>query len=77
MAPSSWLDVIVKGSREVQKALHQKGGHAVPVECDLSEIASVRHAAAEIAALGLPIAGLLNNAGIRQQARRRTRWAGT
>jgi NAD(P)-dependent dehydrogenase (short-subunit alcohol dehydrogenase family) len=52
---------------EVEKALHQKGGNAVSIECDLSEIASVRHAAAEIAALRLPIAGLLNNAGIRQQ----------
>jgi NAD(P)-dependent dehydrogenase (short-subunit alcohol dehydrogenase family) len=39
------------------------GGRAVPVVCDLSDIASVRRAAAEIIALGLPIAGLLNNAG--------------
>lgn len=40
------------------------GGRAVPVVCDLSDIASVRRAAAEIIALGLPLAGLLNNAGI-------------
>ncbi len=52
---------------ELQKALQQKGGRAVSVVCDLSDIASVRHAAAEIVALRLPIAGLLNNAGIRQQ----------
>ena len=36
------------------------------VVCDLSDIASVRRAAAEIIALNLPIAGLLNNAGIMQ-----------
>ena len=34
------------------------------VSGDLSELASVRRAAAEIVALHLPIAGLLNNAGI-------------
>ena len=51
---------------EVQKAIEQKGGHAVPVVCDLSDPASVRRAAAEIVALNLSIAGLLNNAGIMQ-----------
>jgi NAD(P)-dependent dehydrogenase (short-subunit alcohol dehydrogenase family) len=40
------------------------GGHAVAVVCDLSDISSARRAAAEIAALELPIAGVLNNAGI-------------
>jgi NAD(P)-dependent dehydrogenase (short-subunit alcohol dehydrogenase family) len=49
---------------EVQKAIKQKGGHAVSVVCDLSDLASVRRAAAEVVALNLPIAGLLNNAGI-------------
>ena len=34
--------------------------------CDVSDIASVRQAAAQIVALRLPIAGLLNNAGIMQ-----------
>jgi NAD(P)-dependent dehydrogenase (short-subunit alcohol dehydrogenase family) len=48
----------------VQKTIEQKGQHAVFVVCDLSEIASVRRAAAEIIGLDLPIAGLLNNAGI-------------
>jgi NAD(P)-dependent dehydrogenase (short-subunit alcohol dehydrogenase family) len=38
----------------------------VAVVCDLSDIASVRRAAAEIIALLLAIAGLLNNAGIMQ-----------
>ena len=49
---------------EVQKAIGQKRRHAVSVVCDLSDMASVRHAAAEIIALHLPVAGLLNNAGI-------------
>jgi NAD(P)-dependent dehydrogenase (short-subunit alcohol dehydrogenase family) len=49
---------------EVQKRIVQRGQHAVSVVCDLSDLASVRRAAAEIVALNLPIAGLLNNAGI-------------
>jgi NAD(P)-dependent dehydrogenase (short-subunit alcohol dehydrogenase family) len=49
---------------EMQKIIKQKGQHAVSVVCDLSDIASVRRAAAAIIALNLPIAGLLNNAGI-------------
>jgi NAD(P)-dependent dehydrogenase (short-subunit alcohol dehydrogenase family) len=49
---------------EVQKTIEQEGQHAVSVVCDLSDIFSVRRAAAEIIALNLPIAGLLNNAGI-------------
>ena len=36
----------------------------MPVVCDLSDVASVRRAAAEIIALGLPLAGLVNNAGL-------------
>ena len=51
---------------EVQKAIEQKRQHAVSVVCDVSDIASVRRAAAEIIALHLPIVGLLNNAGIMQ-----------
>ena len=51
---------------EVQKTLEQKGGSAVSVACDLSDLASVRRAAAEIIARHLPIVGLLNNAGIMQ-----------
>src|SRR5258708_7748517 len=51
---------------EVRKIIRQNGQHAVSVVCDLSDLASVRRAAAEIAALPLPIAGLLNNAGIMQ-----------
>jgi NAD(P)-dependent dehydrogenase (short-subunit alcohol dehydrogenase family) len=45
-------------------AVEGRGGRAVTVVCDLAEPASVRRAAAEILALGLPLAGLLNNAGV-------------
>jgi NAD(P)-dependent dehydrogenase (short-subunit alcohol dehydrogenase family) len=51
---------------EVQKVIEKKGQHAVPVVCDLSDIASVRNAAREIVELDLPIVGLINNAGIYQ-----------
>ncbi len=51
---------------EVQKAIEKKGRKAVPIVCDLSSIASVDRAAREIIALDLPIAGLVNNAGIMQ-----------
>ncbi|MFC3653186.1 SDR family NAD(P)-dependent oxidoreductase [Dyella humi] len=50
----------------VQKTIEQQGRRAMSVVCDLSEPRSVRRAAAEIVALNLPIAGLLNNAGIMQ-----------
>ena len=49
---------------KVQMAIERGGGQAVPVVCDLSDLASVRCAAAEIVALRLPMVGLLNNAGI-------------
>jgi NAD(P)-dependent dehydrogenase (short-subunit alcohol dehydrogenase family) len=51
---------------DVQRAIERQGGKAVPVLCDLADLASVRHAAAQITGLGLPVAGLLNNAGIMQ-----------
>ena len=50
----------------VQKTIERRGGRAASVVCDLSDIASVRRAAAEIVALPLPIASLLNNAGLFQ-----------
>lgn len=49
---------------EVETEIRAQPGHAVSVVCDLSDIPSARRAAAQIVALGLPIAGLLNNAGI-------------
>jgi NAD(P)-dependent dehydrogenase (short-subunit alcohol dehydrogenase family) len=42
----------------------QVGGRAVSVLGDFSDITSARRAAGEIVALDLPIAGVLNNAGI-------------
>ncbi len=51
---------------QLQKTIKEKGGNAVSVVCDISDITSVRHAAQQIIALRLPIVGLLNNAGIMQ-----------
>src|ERR1700676_2474963 len=50
----------------LQNEIQQKGGNAVSVVCDLSDVSSVKRAAAEIARLNLPLAGLVNNAGIMQ-----------
>ena len=49
---------------EVQKVITEMGQHAVPVVCDISDMKSVNDAVQQIIALQLPIAGLLNNAGI-------------
>ncbi|MBR7832229.1 SDR family NAD(P)-dependent oxidoreductase [Actinospica durhamensis] len=58
---------------DVEKEINARpGGHAVCVVCDFADLASVRRAAEQIAALGLPIAGLLNNAGIMPTAARTT-----
>jgi len=48
----------------VEKEIHAQGGNALAVVCDLSDITSVRRAATDIVALDVPLAGLLNNAGI-------------
>ncbi|HEX7397309.1 MAG TPA: SDR family NAD(P)-dependent oxidoreductase [Propionibacteriaceae bacterium] len=48
----------------VRTEIESMGGHAVTVVADLSDIMSARSAAAQIAALDLPIGGLLNSAGI-------------
>ncbi|MFC1408627.1 SDR family NAD(P)-dependent oxidoreductase [Streptacidiphilus sp. N1-12] len=51
--------------KEVEAEINARPeGHAVSVVCDFSDLADVQRAAEEITALGLPIAGLLNNAGI-------------
>lgn len=52
---------------QIQKAIEDKGGDAVNMVCDVSDIVSVRRAAAQIVALGLPIVGVLNNAGVVEQ----------
>ena len=49
---------------DVEAAIRARGGSAVSVVCDLSDVVSAGRAAAAIAALDLPIAGVLNNAGI-------------
>lgn len=49
---------------QLQETIEQSGGRAVSILCDLSDLESVRCAAAEIAMLGLPIVGLINNAGV-------------
>ncbi|MEI9991619.1 MAG: SDR family NAD(P)-dependent oxidoreductase [Rhizomicrobium sp.] len=49
---------------DVKTQIERWGGHAVPVLCDMSDLASVRRAAAQIIALDLRIVGLLNNAGV-------------
>ena len=51
---------------EMKKLIEHKRQRAVSVVCDLSDIGSVRNAAQEITRLGLPVAGLLNNAGVMQ-----------
>ncbi|GAB3445596.1 hypothetical protein GCM10027570_15920 [Streptomonospora sediminis] len=60
--------VLVGRNREklnrVQQTIEGAGRRAVPVVGDMSDLASVRRAAAEITALGLPLAGLVNNAGV-------------
>ncbi len=48
----------------VERQIRQQGGQAVSILADLSDVTSARRAACDIAALELPIAGLLNNAGI-------------
>ncbi len=50
----------------LQQEIQQKGGNAVSVVCDLSDISSVQRAATEIVSLNLAVAGLVNNAGIMQ-----------
>ncbi len=49
---------------EVKATIEKRGGSAAPVVCDMSDLASVKRAATEIAGLSLPIAGLVNNAGV-------------
>lgn len=60
--------VLVGRSRDklaaVQIEIEALGGSAVTIVADFADIAGVRRAAAEIAALDLPIRGVLNNAGI-------------
>src|ERR1700724_3639856 len=60
--------VLVGRDREklgnLQGKIERAGGHAVSVVCDLSDIKNVCVAASKILDFHLPIAGLVNNAGI-------------
>ena len=49
---------------DVQRDIETTGGSADVVTADFADVLSARQAAADIAALGLPIRGVLNNAGI-------------
>ncbi len=51
----------------MQAQIARQGQQAVSIVCDLSDVTSARRAAAQIIALDLPIAGLLNNAGMREE----------
>ena len=48
----------------VQRQIEDGGGVATTVVADFADVLSARQAAADIAALDLPIRGVLNNAGI-------------
>ena len=52
---------------DVQKRIEKQGHRAITVLCDLSDLSSVKRAADEIISLHLPVAALLNNAGIMQR----------
>jgi len=62
--------LLVGRSREklvaVQRKIKREGGIAIPIVCDLSDLAGVQAAAEEIVRLHLPLAGLVNNAGLMQ-----------
>ena len=49
---------------KVKAKIEKRGGSAAPVVCDMVDLASVKRAASQIAGLKLPIAGLVNNAGV-------------
>jgi NAD(P)-dependent dehydrogenase (short-subunit alcohol dehydrogenase family) len=63
--------ILVGRSREklqqLEMLIKQTGHNAVSVVCDVSDITSVKKAAKKILEFKLPIAGLLNNAGIMPQ----------
>lgn len=56
----------------IERQIEARGGRSISVVADFSDLGSVRRAAVEIVALGLPVAGVLNNAGIFPLERRTT-----
>ena len=55
-----------KKLRVLQEEIERQGGSAVLVVCDLADMTSVHRAAGRIVDLHLPLAGLVNNAGVHQ-----------
>lgn len=50
--------------KQVEKTITGKGQKAISVVCDISDLKNIQRAADQIVQLQLPLAGLLNNAGI-------------
>ena len=53
-------------TNEIKREIEQQGGQAIAVQCDIANMDSVTEAAKTILGLQLPLAGLVNNAGIHQ-----------
>ncbi len=51
---------------QLERFIRTRGQQATSVVCDVSDLVSVGRAVKEIVGLGLPIAGIMNNAGIMQ-----------
>lgn len=56
----------------IKAEVERLGGRGLPIVCDMADLSSVRRAAAAILALNLPLAGLLNNAGVQNPPTTRT-----
>jgi NAD(P)-dependent dehydrogenase (short-subunit alcohol dehydrogenase family) len=75
MAKQGTLVLVGRNSAKLESVaaeIERLGGRAIPVVCDMADLASVRRAAAEIIALDLPLVGLLNNAGVQNPPASRT-----
>jgi NAD(P)-dependent dehydrogenase (short-subunit alcohol dehydrogenase family) len=51
---------------QLERFIRARGQQATSVVCDLSDVVSIARAVSQIVGLGLPIAGLMNNAGVMQ-----------
>lgn len=70
LAPYGTLILVGRDAAKLaslQGMLTARGHRAHAIVCDLADMARVQEAAKEIVALGLPIVGVLNNAGMRQE----------
>lgn len=57
---------------KLKAELEQKGGKAITIVCDMSDLASVKYAANAIVELNIPLLGLVNNAGIQNPSKGKT-----